>query len=713
MPTMKAPYRHIPISAFVHEPKEPPPSIDHPLKDGLSGWLDIEIEAKSDLMIGGARRRVENGPTEVSFFETPDRVKAIPGASLRGMLRSVLEIASFGRAAFIDDTRYGLRDLSGSAKDIYRKRLAAASVKAGWLRRSDDQRVLLEPCDWAQIHVDNLAMAGVGAPGAWDSVLPVADRYAAATGGLGWTLNVGPPVHPGGAKQAYHAAAPGRAAKSGQVVFSNKTVGGRQPGRKMHEFFFFPGPSTMTTGKEVGKAWGEFLFLNTWDVGKTNVGGEERRPGWSYWSGKYRTGDAVPVFYIENAFGSIDALGTAMMFRVAHAESVHGLLDNAKRRGSEQRHNTLDGLDLPTRIFGPQLDAAEVDAFRGRVSVGTATLTALSPASTPAGTSVMLASPRGSFFPTMVTQPVAEESGAVDARVRGGAYASYTPVNSAEDLVARPELAGRKRYPSRPVISINDGPNNQKTRLMDPVGPGSVFDGRIRFHNLGKDELGALVFAVDLWAKSWGDRPDLRHRLGMGKPLGFGDVTLRIVGGRLESNQLDDGGRRWLIGVDAVQSFGEAADAFAAAMTTAIEGAAPADGVTWRQTEQVELLLATSDPSKAEGLDLTYMSLDEHGEAKGGKSQANPHPTERDRRVLKPYPRLVVGGGPAKTSTEWKAFPRSGGNYEVGDRVLLLPTEAEGEIVEIGNLNEPRPYHVRLAVGGKVSRYGETVLRRP
>jgi CRISPR-associated protein (TIGR03986 family) len=60
--------------------------------------------------------------------------------------------------------------------------------------------------------------------------------------------------------------------------------------------------------------------------------------------------------------------------------------------------------------------------------------------------------------------------------------------------------------------------STQYTKIT-PVKAGAIFKGRIRFENLSKVELGALLFALDL--------PDgLAHKIGMGKPLGLGSVKI-------------------------------------------------------------------------------------------------------------------------------------------------------------------------------------------
>ena len=54
---------------------------------------------------------------------------------------------------------------------------------------------------------------------------------------------------------------------------------------------------------------------------------------------------------------------------------------------------------------------------------------------------------------------------------------------------------------------------------INPLSVGAAFSARIRFENLSQEELGALLFALDL--------PEgCAHKLGMGKPLGLGSVRI-------------------------------------------------------------------------------------------------------------------------------------------------------------------------------------------
>jgi CRISPR-associated protein (TIGR03986 family) len=70
----------------------------------------------------------------------------------------------------------------------------------------------------------------------------------------------------------------------------------------------------------------------------------------------------------------------------------------------------------------------------------------------------------------------------------------------------------------------------EQKALVSPLPSGLEFDFRIRFDNLSPLELGSLVAAVRPF-------PDFHHKLGMGKPLGLGSISLQMLECRLVNRQ--------------------------------------------------------------------------------------------------------------------------------------------------------------------------------
>lgn len=700
---MSAPYRYVPLSAFVHQPYwAHEVSIDRPFKDGVSGWLDVKITAAAPLLIGG--ERIKKGTQDhIYFFKTPDDNYAIPGSSWRGMLRAILEICSFGRGVFMDDVREGLRDLSRTtASDVYRQRLA--KVEAGWLLPRDEQtgEVCIQPCSWAKFRLSEVFPPGtsVGAS-QWNEKLSVRERYAAlGTESRERTLYVVEKAHwqdsLHGAGEAFSRPGPGRTKREGTLVFTAKPVPGKvdEYKKKNREFFFYRTPGEGPPKLLLGAAWAEFLRLNTWDVERKNVGGDHRRPGWSYWSERYEKGEKVPVFFIRDG-DEIDALGTCSMFRIPHKLSKSEMAAN-----TSPSHNDGSLRDIPSLIFGPAGDDAAAGAddpaderaasfggrtlWKGRVSFETAVGVPNVKEHRPEIGPVVLATPHGGFYPATVRQPTAQ------GRLLGDRYAMFTPSSERREL-AVPELAGRRRYPSRSDLALHNDGSEEMRAILHAVAEGSEFQGRIRFHNLKPEELGALVWSIRLWADSWGDEPKsrLHHKLGMAKSMGLGEVILDIMDARIEYNCLKDGKRQIVHGVEKAKSY---ADKFAKHMTDAYkEYRHERSSATWESSEQIETLLAFADPKFSRATDLKMMSLGEYTKSK------------REGLVLPPNRRRSAGtdGRDPGSEVDQDVFPRqhSGDGKQKPD--WTAPSANAGR----GKERRPAERHAGSGHAGSVQRY--------
>lgn len=91
-----------------------------------TGYIDLEIEAKTDLYI-----RDTNAKDNPDFFSPAGKYR-IPGSSLRGMLRNLVEIVSFGKFGFIHDRRLYFRsfaDMARTLRDAFSSRMT--SLKNG------------------------------------------------------------------------------------------------------------------------------------------------------------------------------------------------------------------------------------------------------------------------------------------------------------------------------------------------------------------------------------------------------------------------------------------------------------------------------------------------------------------------------------------------------------------------------------------------------
>lgn len=94
-----APYNFIPLSDKVVMPFWAKyVSHDIPFENAQSGILKVKITAKSPIYVrNGVSRKVDQKAAERNEFNNIDGRYFIPGSSLKGMIRNVMEIMSYGR----------------------------------------------------------------------------------------------------------------------------------------------------------------------------------------------------------------------------------------------------------------------------------------------------------------------------------------------------------------------------------------------------------------------------------------------------------------------------------------------------------------------------------------------------------------------------------------------------------------------------------------
>lgn len=588
-----APYNFVPLAAKICTAEDLSPDLakkpaqDMPETNSQSGVLDLTITCKTPLLIG-------DGGEEIHFVKAPgeDGTPQIPGSSLRGMIRNVLEIASFGRMQFVDDHRIGVRDLTAPLD--YTSRLGG--VQAGWLRIDSDENgqpcLKLSKCSFAHISHDELDNLSRGFK---VKITRLAQQNSPDDRGAQQVQEAFSGSHCGtfriedgefGRKLAF-ADAGGHA---GALVFTGL------PGpSKKHEFVFYGNGEKCILPSE---AWQRFIAVHEEQ--------EKESKTWKWRKAQLYKGHSIPVFWLPDADDTPAHIGLAMMFKIAADNSIGDLLDNTN---PDHRDDTR--LDLPSRMFGQVADGntSQASGFRTRISFGWAGLEGTPPE--PAKHTVIAARPKPSFVPSYVRQrDFADTSGKQllhwenqrpggNTTTQKAQYRSY--MNWPAQNPVREELRGWKRYPVRPAQTQFKPATGDATSTLHPL-PGShdnplEFRGKIRYHNLHPIELGALI-----WALTWGGNKGLRHSLGMGRPYGWGQVQISVNG------QAD-----------------KAQKPFTDAMERAIPG--------WANSPQIRQLLAMANPEIGEkntGM-LQQMKLD----PTGGVNEFND--AKKARQVLPEY----------------------------------------------------------------------------
>ncbi len=712
MAGVMAPFRFAPVPRAVFFPGwAERVSHDVPFSDGLSGEIILSIEAVTPLLVGGARRKAtEKCAGEVWPVRLPDGRYALPGSALQGMVRSLLDVASFANLApFVRDRRYGVRDISGSAtgRRLYGDRLTSKNdtritphSQAGWLVRRGARDADLIPCEHARVGIDVLAQLARAAgrpdpkptleqrrdaPARYAAFLGVAEgQVLARRSVLDLTLPINEPVehpHQNRSIQIRYRLAGEGAPTACTLVLTGKPQAGTGGGHKKLDFAFFAPDRTGALGHRHRRlavpddVWRDFLLIHEPPVDS----GQKANPNWALWKPAFDRGEPVPVFWLEDENDGISALGTAFMFKLAMPLSTHDLL-----RNSSADHRLDAPPDLPSRIFG-SVAGREGAGLKRRASFDWAVATLPHGAELHRGErEAVLLAPKPGFYPFYIRQPTA----AGNRLPNGHTWAVYMEQDGGGPETKRPESAGVKIWPAHghgvriPQPAENVG-NKVKNRL-NALPAGTRFEGcRLRFHNLRPAELGAL-----LWALSFGDlrgEKDLVHRLGMGKPLGLGMIRIRVQSARLLPNG------------DLPES-AQSLEGLLAAFTQEMESFHQAKGGgAWAASPQVKALLRAADRQANAALDLSYLGTPE------AHSQLR-----REGRMLPPYvdgvgeiPRAGPGAAGAQPPPGGPAPPPPRPDRIVTDqsppRLSLLAKLEDAYDAKKGNWLETLKGYVRMA----------------
>ena len=498
-----SPYHFVPMAEEVFYPNWQKTSLDYPEKENISGVIEYELQNFSPLLVGDERTKDQYGDF-VDFFKTPDNQYAIPGTSIKGMIRNWLEIATHSKMSILNDTWLSFRDLRNKeytellteplGNQTYKPR-----TKAGWLQFNNGQWELYPAESW---RIENEEIERT-------FKIKINDKDSQK---IYIKLNGLQPVnfnhteekahsHSGGKQLIYARAenlkkandnnAKGFLVVTGQIPGSRNPKPGQSKGKHMNFIFANPAKDKL-----------EFLNQN---VIKGFLDINLEREDFKYLK-SLKHSNGIPVFYIPNN-GQVSQMGMAQMFRFPYKHSVGQLRHNSHLTNKDTR------LDFAELLFG-QIDdeGKESNNRKGRVSFslvkcqnGDIKPITLAP--------TVLGAPRNSFYPAYIDQKSAKN-----------AYNTYNQNES--------KLAGFKRYaihknfnkqlPKPPTIK--EKTNYKVAVQLRPLPENQKFSGKIRFHNLNPVELGALIYAINL-----GSTPEgLFHQLGMGKPYGLGKVKLNV-----------------------------------------------------------------------------------------------------------------------------------------------------------------------------------------
>jgi CRISPR-associated protein (TIGR03986 family) len=526
MATIKAPFNFVPVSDNVFFPDWAKQiSHDIPFSDGESGVINLTITAESPIFVrnGHTKEEAAKNDNYRSFSKVGDKY-FIPATSIKGAIRNVLEIMSFGKMRLDKNAMFAQREWGNTALYTIKNPREQQNLSCGYLHRKGSSYEIIDCGKPYRIGHDRID-SHIGC-----SVL--SDKFCQNSH---FNINQevcenGKTFDPKTAAYKYHLLNRYDSLfnvqkfsldeercneyQSRRVVFNNSgDINGRLVLTGSPDKWMFPRPTAKNP--RAGKFY-EFVFKENGYSQIIPFSEDEfnhfkfiysESTEWSR-AKQLLEKEGIPVFFRKNG-NRIKDLGMAFLYKLPYENSPFDTLkDDHKQDGKNGRKYKADFADC---LFGFTDNS---NSLKGRVQISHAfSETKVVPVTKRI---VTLGSPKASYYPLYVKQNT-------DANGTVVQYATYN---------AQGQISGWKRYMIRKSVwgtKTQDEYNPQLDSILLPLDNNTEFTFKISYHNLKKIELGALLSAI-----TFHNTKDCRYQLGQGKPYGFGVVKIEIT------NILDD-----------------------------------------------------------------------------------------------------------------------------------------------------------------------------
>ncbi len=684
-----APFNFVPLSEHVFFPDwADQVSQDIPFKDGYCGEIEIELEAKSKLLIGGGsgteQDKDRNKSRLVTFVKDPSGNYIVPGSSLKGMIRNVLEIASFGKMLGIDDHRFAVRDLqnrglytSKMVKTISHKdRVFGAKPKTGWLYIKDNNW-FIQPCDYYRIDRGDLAEElDYGIAQERHNLLRDIKKLSSELQDVNKKTE----------KMRWEdiERALNRKLKDLRFLQNGKLIHEYRPGTIYSIEDIYAGVQNLVESDgsirvEAIERFDDYLPRQNISVANEMCEiSSTGDVGYLVMTGMSATKDREFVFLPGNKSAAMPVpretieLFQQIMTDIAHPqERIKALevdrqdstwgywwrklsdgdvgpesngmpgipvfyltAENGKIRslGLSQMHKLPYDLSLHEMLANASEDHLSskpdlADLLFGKVDEVVGNASFASRVSFGHGRAVNEVAPIDTFKTAILSSPkptyypiYVEQASSTQGEV-SGEYQTYMSDGGT------PKLRGWKRYIPRSEADDSKGQGAVTTRLK-PLKEGARFRFRVQFHNLREEELGALLWALFLGGQQAETPSGHVHSLGIGKGIGFGQVALNAVSMKFRKN-----GTREFELQNLNLAIAQYIKKFEKLMNSFVPGGTQN---AWEKSDQVLSLLAMSevDAGKNLGLVLDYMEIEHKRERGRPVNQYTEAKKSKNRKAL-------------------------------------------------------------------------------
>ncbi|MGB0384012.1 MAG: TIGR03986 family type III CRISPR-associated RAMP protein [Ardenticatenaceae bacterium] len=554
--TALAPYNFVPLpeKVVILQPEElPDQGVYHP--DHHTGHIDCVLITESPLYVrcpftpeefdkqqqqeqDGKKRDFRDQIKNKSdfFYTDPDKTPRIPGSSLRGMLRTLVEIVSYSKIEYVTHQQLVYRSVGDTTSHgkKYRNRLMRDDglgyerrkqyykytplMQAGYIKEKNGDWYI-QPAQeiggttFARLRIDHIPKGLPlvdGCKNAFDIYIqPGPYDYQKVRGGF---------IRVKYSKVWRVSGKAGRDLIKGTLAYSGPMVS-----KRTEAVVFGPNEDAdlIPISDDLVRAYREQVSKEQEDIlGDSN--------------GVLREGQ--PIFYLmeedKKRKKQLVFFGHTMMMRLPYHKSPLDFIPEMLRRPTD--------LDMAEAIFGYTKETGEgkARAYAGRVFIGDAVLGAnqgdvwLKPEEPIIPR--ILAGAKPTTFQHYLVQKTPDPKQVGRTRDGRPKFAKELADYASDGTVLR----GHKLYWHKGQVTLDNiaetieklreiskkgKPDTQHTHFR-PVKNGVLFRFRIQFENLSSEELGALLWVLSLPGKS---KQKYRHFIGMGKPLGMGAIRVQ------------------------------------------------------------------------------------------------------------------------------------------------------------------------------------------
>jgi CRISPR-associated protein (TIGR03986 family) len=509
----RAPYNFIPLNKTVVSAGKIPEFDRYYTEDRFTGYIDIEIGALTPLYIRDAlteeeyKEKLAKEKRDKTYinpdFFSPGGIPRIPGSSLRGMIRTMVEIMSFGKFGFFDDARLyyrGLADVSSLRKEYQRhmssfdknSKKTQYKMSAGFLHKKGFNYFITPAKGFKQILKKEARqmVEKIGEKYEDFKFYKINNGYIVVSGPMqnkkrDWFIDL-----PDANAQEFKIPEEdilnykddrNRSDKVPDLLKLSKDgvpcfyVRYKDSQGKDRISFGHTGMFRLAYEKTIGDHIApELKNPNITDIAEAIFGNEKTHAGRVFFEDAYLDGEPGDAL-LETAIPKILSNPKQTCFQHYIEQKEENLKDYPKNLAHYNLENPIRGYKLYWHRSGSDYEAEEISYDEKEFSK---LLTDFNKS-------------KDDFIEYII-----EEKG------------SKIKINLKN---LPPEL--------KAVIIKSIGKHENQHTLLKPVNKGAIFRGRIRFENLSEVELGALLSALDL--------PEgLAHKIGMGKPLGLGSVKI-------------------------------------------------------------------------------------------------------------------------------------------------------------------------------------------